>query len=79
MVKGLKSSIFTGKLGKWKLFSKLSLCRRRNLTFASNVRKAAEISLFWAPNGLNELPEVKFEFPFILIGKSTMAFLTGQS
>ena len=33
--------------------------------------------LFWAPN---ELPEVHFEFPFNLIGKSTMAFLTaGQS
>ena len=26
-----------------------------------------------------ELQEVHFEFPFILIGKSTMAFLTGQS
>ena len=30
-------------------------------------------------NGLNELPEVPFEFPFILIGKLKMAFLTGQS
>ena len=28
---------------------------------------------------LDELPEVRFEFPFILIGKRTMAFLTGQS
>ena len=27
----------------------------------------------------NELLEGHFEFPFILIGKSTMAFLTGQS
>ena len=24
--------------------------------------------MFWAPNGLNELPEVRFEFPFNLIG-----------
>ena len=37
------------------------------------------ISLFWAPNGLNELREVLLEFPFIYIGKLTMAFLTGQS
>ena len=27
----------------------------------------------------NELPEERFEFPFILIGKWTMAFLTSQS
>ena len=32
--------------------------------------------MFWAPNGLNELSQVRFELPFILIGKSTMAFLT---
>ena len=44
-----------------------------------NVGEAAPISLAWAPNGLNELPEVRFEFLFILIGKSTMAFSTGQS
>ena len=36
-------------------------------------------SLFLAPNGLNELPEMGFKFLFILIGKSTMAFSTGQS
>ena len=36
-------------------------------------------SLFWARNKLNELPEECFEFSFALIGKSTMAFLTGQS
>ena len=29
------------------------------------------------PNGLIELPEVRLRFPFNLIGKSTMAFLTG--
>ena len=29
------------------------------------------------PDGLNELPEVRFEFPFILIGKSTMVFFNG--
>ena len=34
---------------------------------------------FSVPNGLNELTELGFELPFILIGKSTMAFLTGQS
>ena len=57
----------------------VSLRRRRNLTSVSSVCEAAPISLFWAPNGLNELPEVRFEFPFILIGKSTMTLSTGQS
>ena len=37
------------------------------------------ITVFLAPNGFNDLPEMHFEFLFILIGKSTMAFLTGQS
>ena len=32
----------------------------RNLTSVSNVCEAASISLFWVPNGLNELPEVCF-------------------
>lgn len=44
----------------------------------NNACEAMSISLFWAPSGLNELPEVHFKFPFILIGHSTMAFLTGQ-
>ena len=35
--------------------------------------------MFWAPDGLNELKEQRFEFPFILIGKSTMELLIGQS
>ena len=35
--------------------------------------------MLWSPNGLNELPDVNFEVPFTLIGKSTIAFLTGQS
>ena len=56
-----------------------SLRGRRNVTVVSNVCEAAPRSSFWVPNGLNEFPEVCFEFPFILTGKSTMAFLTGQS
>ena len=56
-----------------------SLRRRSNLTLVSNVREAVPRSLFWASNGLNELPEVRIEFPVDLIGKSTMAFLTGPS
>ena len=56
-----------------------SLRRRSNLTLVSNVREAVPRSLFWASNGLNELPEVRIEFPFDLIGTSTMAFLTGPS
>ena len=45
----------------------------------SNVCEAALKSLFWVPSGLDELPEMCFEFPFNLIGKLTTAFLTGQS
>ena len=45
----------------------------------SNVCEAAPIFLFCAPNGPNELLEVRFEFSFVLIGKSTMVFSTGQS
>ena len=40
-----------------------SLRRRRNLTSVSNVCEAAPRSLYLVPNGLNELPEVRFEFP----------------
>ena len=35
--------------------------------------------LFWAHYGLNKLTKARYEFPFNLIGKSTAAFLTGQS
>ena len=56
-----------------------SLRGRRNFTLVSNVCETAPISLFWALNGLNELPEVRFEFLFNLIGKSTMALISGQS
>ena len=49
-------------------------CRRNR-----NVCKAAPLSLFWALNGLNELPEMHIEFTFNLIGKLTIAFLMGQS
>ena len=63
----------------FKYCSMFSLRRRRNLTPVSNVCEAAPISLFSAPNGLNNLPEMRFRFPFNLIGESTMAFLTVQS
>ena len=53
-----------------------SLRGRRNLSSVSNVCEATPRTFFWTRNGLNELPEVCFEFPFILIGKSTVAFLT---
>ena len=33
----------------------------------------------WVPNGLKKIPEAHFEFPFNLIGKSVITFLTGQS
>jgi len=51
-----------------------SLRRRRILTSVSNVCEEALMSLFWAPKELNELPEERFEFPFILFGKSTLAW-----
>ena len=41
--------------------------------------EAVPRSLFWGPNGYYEIPEKRLEFPFILIGKLTMAFLTDQS
>ena len=49
-----------------------SLYRRDNLILVNNICEAALISLFWAPNGLNELSETRFEFPFILTGQRTM-------
>ena len=52
---------------------------RRNLTPVSNVFEAAPISLFWAPQRTQGIAGNTFEFPFNLIGKSTMAFLTGLS
>ena len=60
------------------LLSQNSLRRRRHLNPVSNVCEVAPISLIsaGAPNGLNELPEVRLEFPFKLIGKG---FLRGQS
>ena len=58
----------------------LSLHCRHNLTLVSNLElQAVPTSLFCAPNRLNEVLEMHFEFSFILIGKSTMVFLTGQS
>ena len=53
----------------------LRMRHRRHLTPFSNVCEAAPISLFWAPNGLNELLEMRFKFPFNLIGKLIMASL----
>ena len=42
----------------------VSLHRRRNLTLVSKVCEAASISLSWEPNGLNELPEIRFGISF---------------
>ena len=56
----------------------LRMRHRRHLTPFSNVCKAAPMSLFWA-NGLNELLEMRFKFPFNLIRELIMALLTGQS
>jgi len=55
------------------------LHHRFNLTFVHNICEVVPRSLVWAPYGLSKLPEVCFKFLFNTIGKSTMAFLTGQS
>ena len=59
----------------------LRLRHRRNLTPISNVCEIAPTFLFLAPNGLAELPKMRMrsQFSFNLIGKLTMAFLSGQS
>ena len=53
-----------------------SLRCRRNLTPVSNVGEAAPNSVLWTANGLNELPGVRFEFPFTPIDNCQS---TGQS
>ena len=45
----------------------ISLRADDNLTLISTVCETAQRSLFWTTNGLKELPEVRFEFPFNLI------------
>ena len=55
-------------------FLLLSLLRKRIQAPASNVCKVTQNSLFWVFNGLNESPEVRVVFFFIMTGKSTMAF-----
>ena len=50
-----------------------------NFTLVINVCEATPISLFWAPKGPNKLPEVRFEFPFMLMGLLTMTYLKGLS
>ena len=69
------------KLCNNKIFSMQigSLHRRCNITVISNVYEAESRSFFWASKGLNKLPKVRFEFPFNMIGKSTMAFWACQS
>ena len=59
-----------------KLVERLPACIliKSNPVEYKNARDAAPISLFWAPNGLNELPEMCFEYPCKLIGKLTPGF-----
>ena len=42
---------------------KISPCCRCNLPLVNHICKAVPRSLFWVPNGFNELPVVLFEFP----------------
>ena len=53
-----------------------SLRRRCNFTPVGNVCEAASISLLWAPNGLN-LPEMRFEYSFNLIGFFNRPIMAG--
>ena len=50
--------LFGGRI----LITILAVSLRRRPTSVSNVCKAALISLFWAPNVLNELTEVRSNF-----------------
>ena len=43
----------------------------RNLYWSSKLGEAASRSLLWTSNEVNELPEVRVEFPLKLIGQST--------
>ena len=76
------TKFFKGKMPILKLnflWVFLILYRRQNLTPISNIREAAPRSLLWDPNGLNEFLEACFEFPFSLIGKSTIGpFIWGK-
>ena len=56
----------------------VSLRLRRNLTSVSNVCEATDI-LVLSCQRTQRITGSAVEFPFNLIGKSTMAFLTGQS
>ena len=63
--------VFVWEVKRDCVLSQNSLRRWRHLTPVSNVCEVAPISLIsaGAPDGLNELPEVRLEFPFKLIGK----------
>ena len=41
----------------------------------AKLEAAPILIVFWVPNGVYELPEVRFKFPFSLIDRSTMVFL----
>ena len=49
------------------------------LTSVSNALRNSTDNRVLGPQRFNDLPEMRFEFLFTLIGKSTMDFLTGQS
>ena len=56
------------------LSSRCSLRRRRYLTRVSDVCEAVLMTLFWAPNGPNKLPEMRLDFPSNLIGQLNSGF-----
>ena len=73
----LQKGLFPFKCLQYVQQTTASLHRRRNLTSVSNHGNVCEptpISLSWTPNGLSEFTGNAF---LILIGQSTMAFLTG--
>ena len=43
-----------------------------NFNLVSNICEVVPISLFWALNGLNELPEIHFVFPLNVTDKLTI-------
>ena len=59
------------------MVQKLLACRW-SIQTPQRLRSSAKI-LVVGPSRLNELLEVRFEFPFNPVGKSTIALLMGQS
>ena len=71
------SAILCDRKAGWKSGSSLR-CRRKLTRIVTSAQQRRD-PCFWVLHGLKGLPEMRFKFPSNLIGKSKMAFFTGQS